>query len=124
MSLLDAASATYTAPTTPNIARLRALTRNTLRITVTDGRVFLGQFAGTDKPLNILLVNAEEYRAQKTTGDDAQLGQPPQYDGRFVGQVMIPWKIVTKAEAEGREGIPMRGVQTISRGPMDSTMYL
>ena len=104
MSLLDAASATYTAPTTPNIARLRALTRNTLRITVTDGRVFLGQFAGTDKPLNILLVNAEEYRAQKTTGDDAQLGQPPQYDGRFVGQVMIPWRLVVRVEARPPPG--------------------
>ncbi|TRM57171.1 hypothetical protein BD626DRAFT_515733, partial [Schizophyllum amplum] len=77
----------------PAIAHLKHFTHRTLRITVSDGRVFLGQFAGTDKPLNLLLVNTEEYRVQ---GDDGQ------YDGRFVGQVMIPWRIVTKAEAQGR----------------------
>jgi small nuclear ribonucleoprotein (snRNP)-like protein len=60
-----------------------------LRITVNDGRVFIGTFAGTDKPLNIILINAEEYRIGP--------GQNP--DGRYVGQIMLPWKIIITVEA-------------------------
>ncbi|KAF8971360.1 hypothetical protein BDZ97DRAFT_1643095, partial [Flammula alnicola] len=71
------------------LERLHGLLRQLLRITVTDGRVFLGTFAGTDKPLNIILINAEEYRVGP--------GQDP--DGRYVGQVMLPWKVVVKVEA-------------------------
>ncbi|KAG6850174.1 dolichol-P-mannose synthesis [Arthromyces matolae] len=44
------------------LAHLKALLRQVLRVTVDDGRVFLGTFAGTDQPLNILLINAEEFR--------------------------------------------------------------
>lgn len=56
---------------------------------MTDGRIFIGTFAGTDKPLNIILVNAEEFR----------LGPGQNPDGRYVGQIMVPWKIVVKLEA-------------------------
>jgi len=75
------------------LPRLRALLQQILRITITDGRVFIGTFAGTDKPLNIILINAEEYRIGP--------GQNP--DGRYVGQVMFPWKVVVKVEAHVRE---------------------
>ncbi|KAL1741693.1 hypothetical protein HDZ31DRAFT_44882 [Schizophyllum fasciatum] len=120
MSLLDAQAALYTAPDTPAVARARQLTRHTLRVTVADGRVFLGQFAGTDRPLNLLLVNAEEYRVQQ----DGQYEGGGQYDGRFVGQIMIPWKLIIKVEAQGREEAPASGKQTISRGAMDGALYL
>ncbi|KAF8900560.1 hypothetical protein CPB85DRAFT_1186576, partial [Mucidula mucida] len=59
--------------------------RQTLRITTTDHRIFLGAFAGTDKPLNIIIVNAQEYRINM--------------DGRYVGHISIPWRMITKVEA-------------------------
>ncbi|KAF7323882.1 Sm domain-containing protein [Mycena kentingensis (nom. inval.)] len=72
------------------VARLQSLLTSTLRITVSDGRVFIGSFAGTDQPLNILLLNADEYRIGAAAEENP--------DGRYVGQVLIPWKIVVKAE--------------------------
>ncbi|KAF8885245.1 hypothetical protein CPB84DRAFT_1850444 [Gymnopilus junonius] len=84
-------SPTSKSPSPPSSAlgRLRSLLRELLRISTVDGRIFLGTFAGTDKPLNIILINAEEYR----TGPEADP------DGRYVGQVMLPWKVITKVEA-------------------------
>ncbi|KII83919.1 hypothetical protein PLICRDRAFT_46686 [Plicaturopsis crispa FD-325 SS-3] len=78
-----------------SIQYLRALLRQTLRITVKDGRIFIGTFVGTDQPLNILLINAEEFR----------LGPEENPNGRYVGQVMIPWKLVVRVEAQGRDGV-------------------
>ncbi|EPS98084.1 hypothetical protein FOMPIDRAFT_1080916, partial [Fomitopsis schrenkii] len=84
-------------PTPPSIQSLKSLLRLPLRVTIDDGRIFIGTFVGTDKQLNILLVSTEEFRI----GPDAVDGNP---DGRFVGQVMIPWKLVRRAEApSGRE---------------------
>ncbi|KAF9556383.1 hypothetical protein CPC08DRAFT_765299 [Agrocybe pediades] len=62
--------------------KVQALLQQLLRITAIDGRIFVGTFAGTDKPLNIILINAEEYR----------MGPEHDADGRYVGQVMLPWK--------------------------------
>ncbi|KAJ7259625.1 hypothetical protein C8J57DRAFT_1270784, partial [Mycena rebaudengoi] len=42
--------------------RLSDLLTQMLRITITDGRIFIGSFAGTDQPLNVLLLNADEFR--------------------------------------------------------------
>ncbi|KAG6840173.1 hypothetical protein C0991_008403 [Blastosporella zonata] len=78
----------------PALARLEAILRQVMRVTVSDGRIFLGTFAGTDQPLNLLLVNAEEFR----------LGAEENPDGRYVGQIVIPWKLVVKVEAERKEG--------------------
>ncbi|KDQ17619.1 hypothetical protein BOTBODRAFT_105534, partial [Botryobasidium botryosum FD-172 SS1] len=58
------------------------------RISISDGRIFIGTLACLDKQLNLVLVNTEEFRL----GDG--------YMGRYVGMVMIPWKWVVKAEAE------------------------
>jgi len=49
-------------PQTPAIAKLQSLLRQFIRISIFDGRIFIGTFAGTDKLLNIILTNAEEYR--------------------------------------------------------------
>jgi small nuclear ribonucleoprotein (snRNP)-like protein len=67
--------------------------RETLRITITDGRIFLGTFVGTDSLLNILLINTEEFR----------LDLEENRNGRYVGQVLIPWKLVVRAEALGQQ---------------------
>lgn len=75
----------------PALHRLKSLLRQTLRVFAQDGRIFIGMFVGTDAKLNILLVNTEEYRF------DAGSDHP---EGRFVGQVMIPWRLVVKAEAQ------------------------
>ena len=89
-------------PPTENVEQLRALLRKTLRVSVTDGRVFLGTFAGTDKQLNILLINTDEYRL----GPDADSDGP---GGRYVGQVMIPWRLVVRVETQA-EGEHTRGI--------------
>ena len=74
-----------------NIAALKRLLKRILRVTVLDGRIFLGTFVGTDHLLNILLANTEEFK----------IGPSENPNGRYVGQVMIPWRLVVKAEAKG-----------------------
>ncbi|KAH9949460.1 hypothetical protein B0H21DRAFT_115752 [Amylocystis lapponica] len=78
------------------IEQLRILFRQTLRITIHDRRVFLGTFVGTDKQLNILLVNTDEYRI----GTDYE----GNLNGRFVGQVMVPWRFIRRIEARAGNG--------------------
>ncbi|PSS37323.1 hypothetical protein PHLCEN_2v800 [Hermanssonia centrifuga] len=81
---------------TPAIQSLKSLLRQSLRITILDGRIFLGTFAGTDKQLNILLINTDEFRLA-----------PRQHinpDGRFVGLVLIPWRLVVKVEVHKPQG--------------------
>jgi N-alpha-acetyltransferase 38, NatC auxiliary subunit len=71
---------------TEAIRNLKSILRGTLRIVTNDDRAFIGTFVGTDKKLNILLVNTEEFR----------LGASHQNPtvGRYVGQVMIPWRLI------------------------------
>ena len=69
---------------TEAIQTLKSLLRSTLRIITNDSRAFIGTFVGTDKSLNILLLNTEEFRL------DADANPA----GRFVGQVMIPWRLI------------------------------
>jgi small nuclear ribonucleoprotein (snRNP)-like protein len=72
------------------LEQIKGLLDKILRITTNDGRIFIGTFAGTDKPLNLILLNTEEFRI---SGPDSKVA------GRFIGQVIFPWKIVTKVEA-------------------------
>ncbi|KAF8233399.1 hypothetical protein L208DRAFT_896471 [Tricholoma matsutake] len=88
----------------PALDRLKGLLRQTLRVTISDTRIFIGSFAGTDQVLNIILINAGEYR----------FGLEENFDGRFVGQVVIPWRLVTKVEGEKREDDRHQHLQTIS----------
>ncbi|KAI0771044.1 hypothetical protein BD413DRAFT_73356 [Trametes elegans] len=91
-----------TSPPSANVERLRAMLKQTLRVSIADGRVFLGTFAGTDRLLNILLINTDEFRVGPDAGADGQ-------DGRYVGQVMIPWKLVVRVESrDGGGGDQMR----------------
>ena len=76
-------------PMLSSLSAVQSLLNDTLRVTVTDGRIFLGTFVGTDSELNILLLNTDEFR----------LGPNENPNGRFVGQVMIPWRLVRRVEA-------------------------
>ncbi|KAI0091906.1 hypothetical protein BDY19DRAFT_871703, partial [Irpex rosettiformis] len=90
------------------LEKLRSLLRQTMRISITDGRIFLGTFAGTDRLLNILLINTDEFRLPTLpssesgfTEDDgltSSISYNPNPNGRFVGLVLIPWRLVVKAE--------------------------
>lgn len=89
----------------PELARLESLFRQILRVTVSDGRIFIGTFAGTDQPLNILLMNSEEYR----------VGSGENMDGRYVGQIVIPWKLIVKVEGEASKRHDTRSQNMVSR---------
>lgn len=73
---------------TAAIAAVRELLKETLRIVTSDNRIFIGTFVGTDQLLNILLVNTKEY----ILGSDTPTG-------RYVGQVMVPWRLIIQVEA-------------------------
>ncbi|VDC07168.1 unnamed protein product [Peniophora sp. CBMAI 1063] len=68
------------------VEALQSLLQETLRISISDGRIFIGTFVGTDKAMNILLVNTDEFR----------LGPKENPDGRFVGQVLHGWRIAER----------------------------
>ncbi|KAI0638852.1 hypothetical protein C8Q77DRAFT_1078000 [Trametes polyzona] len=102
-----------TAQPSANVARLKSLLRQTIRVSVNDGRVFLGTFAGTDKQLNLLLINTDEYRLGPDAGESG-------LDGRLVGQVMIPWRLVVRVEA--RTGAA-QGQKVYLKDSDDESMY-
>ena len=72
------------------VQALQSLLRESLRISISDGRIFIGTFVGTDKAMNILLVNTDEFR----------VGPNENPDGRFVGQILVPWRLVQKIEMQ------------------------
>lgn len=81
---------TTTLPDPLALAQVKQLLNKSLRIVLNDGRVFMGTFAGTDKQLNLLLINTDEYRLS-----------PPELantNGRFVGLVMIPRRLIVSIE--------------------------
>ncbi|KAI7852305.1 hypothetical protein BDC45DRAFT_192857 [Circinella umbellata] len=84
---------------TQNIKKLRSYLNFKTRITITDGRVFIGTFVCTDKQKNIILAQTKEFR-----GDEH----------RMVGLVMIPGKHLVKVETEDLDddddnGFPIYG---------------
>lgn len=107
------------ATTSAPIQRLKTLLRQTLRVVISDDRIFVGTFVGTDKQLNILLFSAEEYRV----GPEAQEMRPlyAHAESRLVGQVMIPWRLVKKVEMQRS---PSRAVDGKMDGESDDdTLY-
>lgn len=91
-TISEGTSAPMIAPTA--LEALQSFLQQLLRITTIDGRIFLGTFAGTDKPLNIILINAEEYRISQLKDNE---------NGRYVGQVLLPWKMIVKVELYDRD---------------------
>ncbi|TDL22332.1 hypothetical protein BD410DRAFT_257345 [Rickenella mellea] len=77
------------------LTRLKSLLTKPLRITISDGRTFIGSFMCTDQQRNTILTNTEEFRFR----DDGKGGRESGL-GRYVGMVMIPWKLVRRVEME------------------------
>ena len=99
---MEVASQDNTAPNPSALDSLRSILQQVLRITTVDSRIFMGIFAGTDKPLNIILINAEEYRISQNSGQKAEVID----DGRYVGQVLLPWKMIEKVEVHEKDDVP------------------
>ncbi|PVF95760.1 hypothetical protein CPB86DRAFT_776078 [Serendipita vermifera] len=82
---------TYHEIPTPAIVKLQSLLGNELRLTTHDGRIFIGNFACTDKELNVVLTNVYEFPI------DFQKDHLVE-SGRFVGMLMFPWKHIRMLE--------------------------
>lgn len=89
------------APNSTALDSLQSILQQVLRITTVDSRIFMGIFAGTDKPLNIILINAEEYRITQISGQKMEVSE----DGRYVGQVLLPWKMILKVEVHESDDV-------------------
>ncbi|KAI3615151.1 lsm domain-containing protein [Moniliophthora roreri] len=97
---------------TESIQALRNLLHKHLRISIADGRVLLGTFIGTDQKLNLLLGDAEEFRLLGVESQEDSDEREHVWDGvlregmcleslqgRYVGQVLVPWKQAVRVEA-------------------------
>ena len=100
---MEVASQNNLDPNSTALDSLRSFLQQVLRITTVDSRIFMGVFAGTDKPLNIILINAEEYRISQIPGQKVEVIE----DGRYVGQVLLPWKMIVKVEVH--DDAPKKG---------------
>ncbi|TPX64398.1 hypothetical protein SpCBS45565_g05913 [Spizellomyces sp. 'palustris'] len=75
-------------PDSARIQRLRDYLNHKARITISDGRIFIGHFVCIDKGQNTILAGAEEFKNGER---------------RFVGLIMVPGKHLIKAEFEVNE---------------------
>lgn len=107
-------------PSSSPSAYLRSLLFKTLRITIKDGRYFVGHFSSVDSSANIVVSQAEEFlpspddlRRRYPMPEDADeqtYAYPWPYDaplvigpagGREMGMVLIKGQDVVKIEVEG-----------------------
>ncbi|KAI8592587.1 small nuclear ribonucleoprotein family member-like protein [Geranomyces variabilis] len=65
--------------------KLASLLNERMRITISDGRVFVGYFMCIDRDRNTILAAADEFKNDER---------------RFVGLIMIPGNHLVKAEVE------------------------
>lgn len=72
---------------TPGRAKIQSWLDKSLRITMTDGRILVGDFLCTDRSGNVILGLCYEY-----TELDG--------DGRVLGSVMVPGKHIVKMEVD------------------------
>jgi len=89
---------------------LESMLYRTLRIHITDGRMFVGQMKCTDNERNIILAMTQEYR-QPSKADiqlAAERHEKARKSGnvkvdmkkRFMGLVVIPGQYITRMEVE------------------------
>lgn len=76
-------------------ARLRSLLGKPIRVTVSDGRVFVGTFACCDNHVNLVLKGAQQVTS------DAKAGGT-----RHLGQILVPGAHLTKIEMYQRDVAP------------------
>ena len=111
---------------TQNIKKLRSYLNFKARVTITDGRIFIGTFVCTDKQKNIILAQTKEFRGGKKKemkmgmtrwGGKAKnviINNRQIDEHRMVGLVMIPGKHLVKIETEDLDddddnGFPIYG---------------
>ncbi|KAI9090075.1 hypothetical protein DFS34DRAFT_585279 [Phlyctochytrium arcticum] len=82
------------APETELVKQLRQYLNARSRVTISDGRKFVGNFVCIDKGRNMILSFAEEFH-------------PDTVEGRFVGLIMIPGNHLMKVELENPDGAYM-----------------
>ncbi|KAL9083111.1 MAG: hypothetical protein Q9159_005985 [Coniocarpon cinnabarinum] len=74
---------------------LESLLGQQLRIHISDGRIFVGQFKCTDKEANVILSNAMEFRSVKQKDSDNE-----EMRSRLVGLIVVPGPHIRKVEHE------------------------
>mmetsp|Transcript_9014 Transcript_9014/g.16924 ORF Transcript_9014/g.16924 Transcript_9014/m.16924 type:complete len:125 (+) Transcript_9014:123-497(+) len=81
---------------TPLKSRARQLLYRRMRVGITDGRVFIGNFHCLDKQGNILLVHTTEHRSKP----GPTLESSPIVETRNLGMVLVPVEHRVSAEFE------------------------
>ncbi|KAJ9643919.1 hypothetical protein H2201_006551 [Coniosporium apollinis] len=90
------------------VAYLTQLIGKTLRITVTDNRMFEGQMKCTDRDRNVILALTHEYRPpseeaiKKAIAESGSSSVMLPHSSRFMGLVVVPGEHITKIELEDR----------------------
>lgn len=88
---------------------LAGLLGKTLRVQISDRRLFTGQFKCTDKDKNIILANAHEYREPSQAALEAaaveaspsnQAKVVADMTSRFVGLIVVPGEHIVRMELE------------------------
>ncbi|KFA49285.1 hypothetical protein S40293_07865 [Stachybotrys chartarum IBT 40293] len=88
---------------------LSSLLNHTLRVVVTDGRMFSGSFKCTDPDKNVILAHAYEYRqptAEKKAEGVQEAASTSQatvtldMTSRYLGLIVIPGEHIVKMEVE------------------------
>ncbi|KAM0288040.1 hypothetical protein ACHAQH_000108 [Verticillium albo-atrum] len=87
---------------------LTSLLNKNLRITTTDGRMFLGQFKCTDPDLNVVIAHTYEYRqpsAQQQADVTREAGASARslkmdMTSRYLGLVVVPGEHIVTIEVE------------------------
>ena len=88
------------------VEALQSLRRETLRILLSDGRILVGTFVGTDKSMNILLVNTDEFRLGPNESPMGALSAR----SSFRGSRCPKWRC-SRGE---RETVPMGTLNTVA----------
>jgi len=81
----------------------------TLRVTTTDNRFFVGELKCTDRDKNLILAQTSEYRypsRQEVLAQEQEADERGRVKvdlrSRFIGLVVVPGNVITKIEIEER----------------------
>ncbi|KAJ3023938.1 hypothetical protein HKX48_009146 [Thoreauomyces humboldtii] len=100
--------------TSKSLQRLQSFLNERMRVTISDGRVFIGYFMCIDSARNLILSSSEEFKdggfvekvdgGRNTLPDELNLvHQSFSEERRFVGLIMIPGQHLVKAEVAAED---------------------